>query len=952
MAARRPKAPAGPTPVEALRHDNKRVNIPTADARDFVDDTIKDPIALRYPRNPDLDPQLVWRGKDAQDAEDLVVKAPPMFIQEKIDPRVLIENLRRTAVQPEDEPELTLFDTFDGLKEWESVEYYKHAANWSNRLILGDSMQVMASLAERENLRGRVQMIYIDPPYGIKFGSNWQVTTKKRDVKDGKIADATREVEQIKAFRDTWELGIHSYLTYLRDRLVVARDLLTESGSVFVQIGDENVHLVRALMDEIFGSENYMTQIAFATTSGAGSFAVGTNVLASVMNYVIGYARNIDKVNYRQLYRLKEVGGHAASLYTSVLLRDGTSRPLTTAERSGGPIPDGARVFGADNLTSQTTRVGQTTVFPVQFGDRTFVPRTGGWKTNREGMSRLLLAQRIHAGKGKNIGYIRYLDDFPAAPLTNLWTDTLGQGQFGGDKTYVVQTANKVIERCLLMTTDPGDLVIDPTCGSGTTATVAEQWGRRWITIDTSRVALTLARQRIMAAKYPHYLLADSPDGQHKEYELSGVADASETTNDVRKGFVYKRVPHVTLKSIANNPDIIEGMSREEIDAAIARHADTELLYDQPYEDKRKVRVAGPFTVETLAPHRAVSAEPVSAATERAAEAEAGASSSFEQMLLDNLRESGVQSGRKARRFEFDLIHPLAGRYLVAELTPKVEGLVRERVAVTIGPRYGTVGSDWIKGAAREAMRGNGFDVLLVLGFAFDPQSLETVEEFREEAPVASEPGASVGGSTTDGTRRTGDLGEGFDVRGETHLGGLRILLVRMNTDLNMGEKLLKKSKNANLFTVFGEPDVRLESTPEGWVAEVAGFDVYNPVTGEVVSGDADQIAMWMLDTDYNEESFFVRHAYFPGRQDPYGRLKRALKADIDEEAWASLNSVRSRPFPTPRSGKVAVKVINDYGDEVVRVFRGGGLRVQDGDIGERVNLSAFSTGKAMRCNP
>jgi adenine-specific DNA-methyltransferase len=884
--------------VDALRHGDKRVNIPTADARDFVDDTVKDPVALRYPRDPDLDPQLVWKGKDAQDAEDLVVEAPPLFIQEKIDPRVLIENLRRTATRPEDEPELTLFDTFDGLKEWESVEYYKHASNWSNRLILGDSMQVMASLAERENLRGQVQMIYMDPPYGIKFGSNWQVTTKKRDVKDGKIADATREVEQIKAFRDTWELGIHSYLTYLRDRLVVARDLLTESGSVFVQIGDENVHLVRAVMDEVFGSENMISQIAVRKTHTAGSPSGGTDFVAGVFDYLVWFGKDRKATKYRPVFLPRE--GLNWVNYDWVSLPDGSSRKVTSDEKLGSAaLPEGARVFRRSPLTSSSSP--DSARFPFSHDGRDYGPGRGGWKTHVNGLQRLQWADRLDA-YGQTLAYRRFVDDFPHFPLTNMWTDT-ARGGYGEDQIYVVQTGTKVIQRCLLMTTDPGDLVIDPTCGSGTTATVAEQWGRRWITIDTSRVALTLARQRIMAAKYPHYLLADSPEGQRKEYELSGVADTAATASDVRKGFVYRRVPHVTLKSIANNPDIAEGMSRAEIDAAIARHADTELLYDQPYEDNRRVRVAGPFTVETLAPHRAVSAEPVETDSEKAAEAEPGAGSSFEQMLLENLRTSGVQSGRKDRRFEFDLMHPVAGRYLVAELTPKDSGPVRERVAVTIGPRYGTVGSDWIKGAAREAMRGNGFDVLLVLGFAFDPQSIETVEEFRDE-------------------QSTSDLAdEGFDVRGETHLGGLRILLVRMNTDLNMGEKLLKKSKNANLFTVFGEPDVRLESTPEGWVVEVAGFDVYNPVTGEVVSGDADQIAMWMLDTDYNEESFFVRHAYFPGRQDPYGRLKRALKADIDEDAWASLNSVRSRPFPRPKSGKVAVKVVNDYGDEVVRVL-------------------------------
>jgi adenine-specific DNA-methyltransferase len=888
----RKKAAKGPTPIEALTHEDKRINIPTADAQDFLDESVKLPVQLRYARDPDLDPQLVWKGKDAQDSDDLMVEVPPLFIQEKVDPRVLIENLRRTATKGETEPELTLFDTFDGLSDWESVEYYKHASNWSNRLILGDSLQVMASLAERESLRAQVQMIYIDPPYGIKFGSNWQATTRKRDVKDGNLDDATREVEQIKAFRDTWELGINSYLSYLRDRLVVARDLLTESGSVFVQIGDENVHLVRAVMDEVFGSENFAAQITFKTTTGAGSFSGGTNVLAAVSNFLVWYAKDLNQIKYRQLYRNKIGSNVAETQYTWVEMPDGTRRQTTAAEREEELA--GARFFSQNPLTSQTTRTGQTTVFPVEFEGKSYVPSTGGWKTNRDGMSRLLKARRVMA-IGKNLRYVRFMDDFPAYPYNNVWEDTITSG-FGDAKTYVVQTNAKVIERCLLMTTDPGDVVVDPTCGSGTTAVVAEQWGRRWITMDTSRVALTLARQRLMGAKFPHYLLSDSAEGAEKEFELSGqVRPEGVHRSDVRQGFVLKRVPHVTLKSIANNPDLGEGMSVLEIRDAIARHSDTELLHDMPFEDSKRVRVTGPFTVESLSPYRAVAASAEDKAS-RAANLGTPADAAFDGMLLANLLTSGVQSGRKDRRFEFDAMEPMAGRYLVAQMVPKDAGPVRERVAVTVGPRYGTVGADWIKGAAREALRGEGFDVLLVLGFAFDPLALETVEEFRS-------------------------AGEDFELQRETRVGGLRILLVRMNADLAMGEKLLKKSKNANLFTVFGEPDIRLEHTPDGWRVEVVGFDVYNPVTGEVVSGNADDIAMWMVDSDYDEESFFVRHAYFPGRQDPYTRLKRALKADIDESAWETLNSTTSRPFPTPSTGKIAVKVVNDYGDEVMRVL-------------------------------
>ena len=711
---------AGATPVEAITHGDKRATIPTAQNQEWLPADGRGPTPLLYPRDPTLDPQLVWKGKDLQDAEDLVVEAPPLYIQEKLDPRVLIENLRRTAAGPDAEPELSLFDNFDGLEGLQSVEFYKHAANWSNRLILGDSLQVMGSLAEREQLRGQVQMIYLDPPYGIRFGSNWQASTRKRDVKDGKLEDATREVEQIKAFRDTWELGIHSYLAYLRDRLIVARDLLTESGSIFVQIGDENVHLVRALMDEVCGAENFVSLITFKTTSGAGSFAGGTNVLAAVNNYIVWYAKDLTRAKYRALFRSKQAMG-AASGYGMVERQDGSRDRMTTA-----PMQSGDRLFAASDLTSQTTRVGQTTVFPVDVDGGTYRPAKGGWKTNRDGMERLKAARRL-LPIGSTLRYVRYFDDFPATSYNNNWDDT-GTAGFGDPKIYVVQTNTKVIERCMLMASDPGDLVLDPTCGSGTTAYVAEQWGRRWITIDTSRVALTLARQRIMGAKYPHYLLADSPEGRKQEEKLAGqLLPHAPTGRDIRKGFVCKRVPHVTLKSIANNPDIVQGMNREQIDVAIARHADTELLYDQPYDDKGSVRVAGPFTVESLSPHRAFDDEAVLPTSQ--SHADEDSTTSFEQMLLDNLRKAGVQNGRKAERFEFDEVERLPGKYLTARAVPSGD-LADQQVAVSIGPRYGTVGSDWIKAAAREAMRGRGHDVLLVLGFAFDPRALETVEEF------------------------------------------------------------------------------------------------------------------------------------------------------------------------------------------------------------------------------
>ena len=892
----RKKAPTGPTPVDAITHADKRANLPTADAHEFVAPEIENPFVFRYPR-PLYAPQLVWRGKEDLDlAEYLEGNAPPIYIQEKIDPRVLVENLRRTAGRPDEEPELTLFDTFDGLAELDLVDFYQHEANWSNRMILGDSLNVMASLAERERLRGKVQMIYLDPPYGIKFGSNWQVSARKRDVKDGKLEDATREVEQIKAFRDTWEYGINSYLTYLRDRLTVAHELLTESGSIFVQIGDENVHIVRSLLDEVFGSSNLVAQITFSKTAGATD-----EFLSRVGDYLLWYAKDSDRVKYRPLYLTKEIGGAAATEYRYMELADGRRVP---AAQAGVPSLDGRRLR-YDNLTSQSIGrqkgEGAASWFQVHLDGRTFTPpQQSRWKTNESGMNRLLVAERVHARKA-SLAYVRYLDDFPAVALNTLWSDTVIAGR-PGDKIYVVQTSPKVVERCVLMATDPGDLVLDPTCGSGTTAAVAEQWGRRWIAIDTSRVALTLARQRIMGARFPWYLLADSPEGRTKESEVARKPlPPANTTRDIRHGFVYERVQHVTLKSIANNPDIKKGMSRAEVDAAIKRHAEYELLYDKPYEDLKKVRVAGPFTVESLSPHRAVSfagsAVDGTGATMAADEETSNGDAAFEQTIIANLRTAGIQNGRKHERLTFDTVEPYASAYIqaVGERKDAAEGTPR-RVGITIGPQYGTVGPPFIKDAAREANRARDLDLLCILAFAFDPSVLGTGDEY-----VTSE--------------------EGFaNVAAERRLGRVPVLLVRMNADLVMGEEL-KKTGAGNLFTVFGEPDIEIKREADELRVVLHGVDVYDPNTAELRSSDTDQIALWMIDAAYNGESFFVRHCYFTGGQDPYTRLKRALKAEIDEDAWASLYGTESRPFTRPETGKIAVKVINDYGDEVMKVF-------------------------------
>jgi adenine-specific DNA-methyltransferase len=887
MSIRRKQLTEGSIPVEALTHEDTRVNIPTADAYDFVDERAGEVEALRYPRNPSLDPQLVWKGKDAEDAADLVADAPPIYIQEKIDPRVLIENLRNTAGEGQQEPELTLFDSFDGLEGWQAIEFYRHSANWSNRMILGDSLHVMASLALKENLRGQVQMIYVDPPYGINFRSNWQASTRSRDVKDGKPEDATREVEQIKAFRDTWQLGINSYLSYLRDRLSAARHLLTDSGSIFVQIGDENVHLVRSILDEVFGRDNFVSFISF--TKAAGGLE-STKRLAGRLDYLLWYAKDESQLKYRPLFepRTDAVGAG----FTHLMQPDGSWRTLTKEERSGtSPVPPG-RLFRPISLT----KPGPGSKYEIELDGRRYNSGSRWWGSPKPSLERLITLGRV-APFGNTLRYISYADDFPFRVVENHW-----QGLAGAtDPVYVVQTNTRVAERCLLMTTDPGDLVLDPTCGSGTTAYVAEQWGRRWIAIDTSRIALALTRQRLMGAQLPYFLLADSPEGRAKEEDLTSQQQIpTPTRGDVRKGFVYERVPHITLASIANNTEIREGMTGKAIEAAIARRAETELLFDRPYEDRRRVRVAGPFTVESLSPHHAISLHLERSATEQEAQHEA-TSTGFEQTLLDNLIKAGVQNGRTAERLRFERLSPYPGKFIQAEGTPAngSEG-TPQRVAVSIGPQYGTVNPHWIKDAAREALKGQGFDLLLVCGFAFDPRALETVEEFRP-------------------TDRT----DFASVQAEQRLGRLPVLLVRMNPDLAMGDSLLKKTGAGNLFTVFGEPDVKIDETPAGLVVQILGVDVYNPTTGEIRSSGPDEIAMWMIDTAYNEESFFVRHCYFTGGGfDPYARLKRTLKADIGEEAWASLYAARSRPFPHPASGQIAVKVINHYGDEVLKVYR------------------------------
>ncbi|HVT18029.1 MAG TPA: DNA methyltransferase [Thermoanaerobaculia bacterium] len=924
-----------PKQVETLKHtEASRKNIPTAEYQSVMAKDDQNPVQIAYQRrNRDLDPQLVWRGKDERDWSDLVVPAPPLFIQEKVHPKVLIDDLlrrseRAAAGQPGFQPDL--FADFNGLADTDArTEFYQHDANWTNRMILGDSLQVMASLAEREGLRGQVQCIYIDPPYGIKFNSNFQWSTTSRDVKDGHIDHITREPEQVKAFRDTWRDGVHSYLTYLRDRLTCARDLLALSGSVFVQIGDENLHRVRSLLDEVFGDANFVSLI---TIQKAGS--TFSQYLGGIADFVLWYAKNRASLKYRELFAKRDIADDDFGRFSLARADVAT----LVSHKALGRTPTLEELVAPDPLQSASVGrekgEGAASWFPVKLAGQEFRPTLQSrWKTNEAGMERLLRADRVIVQKN-SIRYARRFGDFSVSVLTNIWADLAG----AVDKTYVVQTSTRVVERCILLSTDPGDLVLDPTCGAGTTANVAEQWGRRWITIDTSRVAMALARARIMGARYPYYLLADSRAAQLKEAELmQSEPSSTPTRGNVRQGFLYQRVPHITLRSIANNSEIdviweksqaeLEPLREQlngalgnaweeweipraaenrwpaeakdlharwwqqriarqrEIDASIAAKAEYEYLYDKPYEDNKKVRVAGPFTVESLSPHRVLGVDENDELIDDIAEGKLGygGRQDFPTMILENLKTAGVQQAHREDRIVFFSLTPWPGELVCAEgrYSDGGENAGKEkRAAIFIGPEFGTVSRPDLVAAAREAGDAD-FDVLIACAFNYDAHSSEF-----------------------------------------SKLGRIPVLKARMNADLHMADDL-KNTGKGNLFVIFGEPDIDILEAEAGQVrVKVNGVDVFHPNTGEIRSDDADGIACWFVDTDYNEESFFVRHAYFLGANDPYKALKTTLKAEIDAEAWATLHSDTSRPFDKPRSGRIAVKVINHLGDEVMKVFR------------------------------
>lgn len=816
MPKKRIKAPTEAAPVTSYKHKDTRVHIPTQEESVKLTAREKQPVKKKYDYDPSLDPQLIWAGKKEAGSE-LGVSTVPIYVQENIAPEAIVARVKAGV---DENAQMLLFGETAQSQIHKAVEFYKHEENWQNRMILGDSLLVMNSLLEKEGMRGRVQTIYIDPPYGIKFGSNWQTSTRKRDVKDNKIEDFIRQPEQVKAFRDTWELGVHSYLSYLRDRLLVSRDLLTESGSCFVQIDEQNVHHVRELMDEVFGTTNFVSQISFRKKT----MPLGASYLEQMHDFIIWYCKDIERIKFRNLYREYNVAG--LQDWKWILLTDGSHREMSDDELNGNkPLPKGSRIYRLKHPAPLGENKKNT--YPYEFQGKVYSPPTNGWGLEKDKLDKLVKLGRVQP-KGNLLNYVLFHDDYPVTQITNPWIDTTGPQ----DKTYVVQTGSIVIQRCILMTTDPGDLVIDPTCGSGTTAAVAEQWGRRWITIDTSRVALALARTRLMTAKMPYYKLKEA--------------------DNVRSGFEYKTVPHVTLKSLANDED-----------------PDREVLYDQATEDNKKVRVTGPFTVESLSPHR-ISDNQEMLSSER-----------FVETIITNMLKAGVQTGDKGARVEFVNLDILpsgpevqaSGEYKTAD------GL--KKVAVSVGPEFGSIDDDFVQDAARVAKK--FADLLVIAATSFDASA--------------------------------------FSVPAE--IDGLRIMKVKINPDLSMGD-LLKKTGSGNLFLAFGEPEVQVKEVKDGYTVEVVGVDVYDPVTSEIRSsgsGDPEHdIAAWFIDTNYNGEAFFVTHAYFLGADKPYEKLRKALKADINETAWDELYSTVSRPFPKPKTGKIAIKVINHYGDEVMRV--------------------------------
>ena len=814
--------------------EKKRLNNPPVGL--VTPGTDKDAPKKKYQYDPHLDPRLDWAGKAEHTSFE--VDTVSLHVHERIDPMTIIAGVRKQASEADDVCQLSLFEKAANCRPLrEAIDFYKHDQDWSNRLIAGDSLLVMNSLLEKEGMAGKVQMIYIDPPYGVKYGSNFQPFVNKRDVKDGKDEDLTAEPEMIRAFRDTWELGIHSYLTYLRDRLILAKELLTESGSCFVQISDENVHLVRCLMDEVFGNNNFICIMPFAKTA-----SIKANFLASTYDYILWYGMDKEKTKYHQMFfeRTERTSG---GTYNCIELSDGMWRRLTKAELLGeDELPPG-RVFRAADITRQGESSTRT---PYEFEGRIYYPSKGRhWAAKwPEGLDILSKANRI-VSLGNILSYKTYDDDFPLMKIDNVWTDTI-IGTFS-EKYYVVQTASKVIQRCLLMTTDPGDLVFDPTCGSGTTAYVAEQWGRRWVTCDTSRVAVSLAKQRLMTAVFDYYELA------HQEEGVSG-------------GFKFKTVPHITLKSIANN----------ELPAQ-------EILYDQPLPDRKKKRVTGPFTVEAVPAPAVKSLDDTSPAQVADTTVSRSGETLRQAEWSDELLKTGIR-GKSGQTVEFLHLEPLPGTtWLHADGETKEDQ--PKRTVISFGPEHAPLEQRQVELAIEEAQSLVPRPQIVVFAsFQFDPEAAKDIDELKWP--------------------------------------GVTLLKAQMNPDL-LTFDLKKKRVSNQSFWLIGQPDVVLRRDEKGrCTVEVLGFDYYNTRTGQIESGDTGKIAMWMLDTDYDGRSLFPHQIFFPmaGEKDGWGKLAKNLKAEIDEELIEKFWGTVSLPFSPGKNERVAVKIIDDRGIESLKI--------------------------------
>jgi adenine-specific DNA-methyltransferase len=861
-------------PIERYEHsDKKRINnppvglvtpetdpvAPTHKTYDYVAPvpSVKPHQELDY--DPHLDPQLVWAGK--KEHSSFEVPTVSLHVHERIDPYTIIKAVRKKngngpPVQP------SLFERPEERRPLrEEIDFYQHAHGWSNRLIAGDSLLVMNSLLEKEGMAGQVQMAYIDPPYGIRYGSNFQPFVDKREVKDGRDEDLTQEPEMIRAFRDTWELGIHSYLTYLRDRLLLARELLHESGSCFVQISEENLHHVREVMDEVFGKSNFCGIIAFKKTTG-----LTNQLVAQLCDFIVWYARSRKNVKYRQLNVQKNLQDELHGEFKFIDTDNGEFRTLTDDERQHPEKIDLRKLFRTNSAVSPEARANNTGSFEYR-GMKFDSGSTRHWKTTIPGMIKLASIGRLTLVPGSTRIYKQYWTDFPFIPLTNTWLDVRSEQ----DRVYVVQTDDRVIARTLLMTTDPGDLVFDPTCGSGTTAFVAERWGRRWITCDTSRVSVAIAKQRLMTTVYGYYELAHPEEG-------------------VGSGFRHKTVPHVMLKSIANNPEIREGMIREQIDVAIAKYADQETLWDQPYLDGSRTRVSGPFTVEAVPAPTVRSLDEFDAALHLPDSSVARSGPTLRHTeWRDELLKTGLR-GKSGHKIDFSRVEPLAGtRWLHAEA--ETRGVKPERAVISFGPEHSLLEQRQVELAWEEARTLVPRPSIIVFAaFEFDPEAAKDIDALTKEKT------------------------------------GMTFLTAQMNADL-LTEDLKKKRASNQSFWLVGRPDVDLRQITKGdhkgkWEVEVQGFDYYNTRTGTIESGDTSKIAMWLLDTDYDGRSLYPRQVFFPlaAEDEGWTKLARNLKAEIDPDLIEAYRKTISLPFEPGDYRRIAVKVVDDRGIESLKI--------------------------------